>query len=245
MGIKLSMTRHFLMILCCVSVALISLHAHAQEADATPAAPAASASPAASSAPAPSTPGDKAANQYEIKLRELEERVGALKEKIYRSKTRLVLLREQILHNVIAEAKAILVHRNNMGALFTLEQILYFLDGNKVYYHDNKTGLLDERREFEIFNGNVMPGNHIVSVEMVYRGSGGIFSYVDGYLFKIKSNYTFYASKGRITRVAIIGHERGGLTTTLEDKPYVSYEVQQFRYNKENLARLTEGEEAE
>ena len=236
------MTRQILMIISCALITAVFVHARAQEAPegTTPAA----ATPAAAPAASPATP-KPAADAYDSRLRELEERVGTLKEKIYRSKTRLVLLREQILHNVIAEAKAIVVHRNNMGSLFSLEQVLYYLDGNKIYFQDNKSGLLDEKREFEIFNGNVMPGNHIVSVEMVYRGSGGLFSYVDGYLFKIKSNNTFYASKGRITRVAVVGHERGGLTTSLEDKPYVSYEVQQFRYNKENLARLTEGEEAE
>jgi len=187
-----------------------------------------------SQVPAPKADGNS------VRLREIEERVADLKEKIYRSKSRLVLLREQILHNVIAEAKGIIVHRNEMGSAFSLEQVLYYLDGNKIYYQDNKSGSLDEHREFEIFSGNLMPGNHLISVEMVYRGSGGMFSYVDGYRFKLKSNYTFYATKGRITRVAIVGHERGGVTTSMEDKPYVSYEVQQFRYNKENLSRLAD-----
>ena len=200
----------------------------AQEAPAPPEPPA----PAAAPAETPKADGNS------VRLREIEERVADLKEKIYRSKSRLVLLREQILHNVIAEAKGIIVHRNEMGSAFSLEQVLYYLDGNKIYYQDNKSGSLDEHREFEIFSGNLMPGNHLISVEMVYRGSGGMFSYVDGYRFKLKSNYTFYATKGRITRVAIVGHERGGLTTSMEDKPYVSYEVQQFRYNKENLSRL-------
>ena len=175
---------------------------------------------------------------YELELRQLEERVADLKEKIFNSKSRLVLLKEQILHNVIAEAKGIIVHKNDMGSAFTLEQVLYHLDGNKIYFQDNKGGVLDEQREFEIFNGNLLPGNHMVSVELVYRGDGGFFSYVDGYRFKIKSSYTFYASKGRIVRVAVIGHERGGVTTSLEDKPYVSYDVEQFRYNKENLAKM-------
>lgn len=178
--------------------------------------------------------------KYQVQLRQLEERVADLKEKIFNSKSRLVLLKEQILHNVIAEAKGVIVHKNRMGAGFTLEQVLYHLDGNRIYFQDNKDGGLDEQREFEVFSGTLLPGNHLVSVEMVYRGSGGLFSYVDGYRFKISSSYTFYASKGRIVKVAVVGHERGGLTTSLEDKPYVSYEVEQFRYNKENLSKVTQ-----
>jgi hypothetical protein len=187
--------------------------------------------------------GEPKTGSYQIQLRQLEERVADLKEKIFNSKSRLVLLKEQILHNVIAEAKGVIMHRNRMGAGFTLEQVLYHLDGNKIYFQDNKNGVLDEQREFEVFNGNLLPGNHLVSVEMVYRGSGGLFSYVDGYRFKISSSYTFYASKGRIVKVSVVGHERGGLTTSMEDKPYVSYEVEQFRYNKENLSKVTKTED--
>ncbi|MFT7621609.1 MAG: hypothetical protein ACI9WU_000773 [Myxococcota bacterium] len=178
---------------------------------------------------------------YDIKLRELEENVVGLKEKIFKSKTRLLLLREQILHNVIAEARAVLVHRNEMGSSFTLEQVLYYLDNDKIYYQDNRDGVLDKNTEFEIFNGNVLPGNHMVSVEMVYRGNGSLFSYIDGYLFKIRSNYTFYASKGRITKIKVVGYEKGGITTDLEQKPYVRYEVQQHRYSRENLEKAREG----
>ncbi len=178
---------------------------------------------------------------YDMKLRELEEKVVGLKEKVFKSKTRLLLLREQILHNVIAEARTVVVHRNEMGSAFTLEQVLYYLDNDKIYYQDNRDGVLDEKTEFEIFNGNVLPGNHMISVELVYRGNGTLFSYIDGYLFKIRSNYTFYASKGRITRVKVVGYERGGITTDLEQKPYVRYEIKQFRYSRENLDKAKEG----
>ena len=212
----------------------------AQAPQATPPSGAAATAPAATppAATAPAATEPLRGDDYDARLRDLEEKVVGLKEKVYKTKSRLVLLREQILHNVIAEAKAVVVHRNEMSGDFTLEQVLYFLDGKKIYFQDNRTGTLDDRREFEIFNGNVLPGNHMVSVELVYRGSGGMFSYVDGYLFKIKSNYTFFATKGRITKVAVVGYEKGDITTDLQDKPYVKYEVQQFQYSKENLARF-------
>ena len=151
------------------------------------------------------------------------------------------VLKEQILHNVIAESRAIIIHNNDMGPAFTLDQVLYYLDNDKIYYQDNRDGVLDDKTEFEIFNGNVLPGNHLVSVELVYRGNGTLFSYIDGYTFKIRSSYTFYAAKGRITRLKVVGYERGGITTDLEQKPYVRYEVQQFRYSRENLDKAKDG----
>ena len=184
-----------------------------------------------------SRPAKKAlsAPAYNMKLRELEEKVVGLKEKIFKSKTRLLLLKEQILHNVIAEARSVIIHNNDMGSSFTLEQVLYRLDNDKIYFQDNKDGVLDQKTEFEIFNGNVLPGNHTISVELAYRGNGSIFSYIDGYFFKISSSYTFFATKGRITRIKVVGYEKGGITTDLEQKPYVRYDVQQFRYTNRGM----------
>ncbi len=191
---------------------------------ATPAKPAAK--PAAKkSAVVPKT-GDA---QYEARLREIEERVVGIKERIFQTKTRLLLLKEQILDNVIAESRSVLVHKNDMGSFFELQSVLYYLDGKKIYYQDNSNGLLQKRREFEIYNGSIIPGNHALTVELVYRGNSNLFSYLKGYVFKLKSSYTFYAAKGRVTEVSVVGYERGGIGTDLEDKPYIKYEVKQVQ----------------
>jgi len=42
---------------------------------------------------------------YEVKLKSLEEKVNQLKEKIFRSKTRLMLLQETLMHGVIAGSR--------------------------------------------------------------------------------------------------------------------------------------------
>ena len=208
-------------------IVLIALPVYAQEVppaeDTT--------SPAAEEPKKPTTPaGAPVTPGYDIKLHELEEKVIGIKERIFKTKTRLILLREQILHNVIAEARVVIVHNNDMSNAFTLEQVIYELDGEKIYYSDNQGGVLDEKREFEVFNGNRLPGNHRLNVELIYRGNGTLFSYIDGYVFKIRSSYTFFAAKGRISRIKVVGFEKGGITTDLEQKPYVRYEVQQLRY---------------
>ena len=57
---------------------------------------------------------------YNLKLRDIEERVNDLKEKIFQSKARLIQLQEVVLHGTISGAKAKIVHRNEMGASFSL-----------------------------------------------------------------------------------------------------------------------------
>jgi hypothetical protein len=166
--------------------------------------------------------------------------VNTLKEKIFRSKARLILLQEAVLHGSITGARAVLIHRNEMGGSFKLQQIQYALDGAPIYNRVDAEGKLDERDEFEIFNGSIVPGNHQISVYLVYRGNGfGIFSYLADYKFKIKSSYTFVAEEGKQTTVKIVGYEKGGISTDLKDRPAVRYDVE---VQKELRAETKAGE---
>ena len=167
-----------------------------------------------------------------VKLRGLEERVNELKEKIFRSKARLVLLQEAVLHGTITGARAVLVHKNEMSGSFKLEQVQYFFDGAPIYNkqdaeNDPKGSKEIQNDEFEIFNGSIVPGSHEVSVSLVYRGNGyGVFSYLNQYVFKVKNSYVFTAEEGKQTTVKIVGFEKGGLATELKDRPAVRFDVE-------------------
>ncbi|NUN14747.1 MAG: dihydrolipoamide acetyltransferase [Myxococcales bacterium] len=169
---------------------------------------------------------DESAISDEGRVKELGERVEGLKERVHESKSRLLLLKEQILHDVIAEAQVTLVHRNELGASFTIEFVRYTLDGVQIYAQaNNDARVLDHSRHFQLFRDTLVPANHVLSVEIVLRGEGGLFSYVDGYRFRIRSNYTFYAPKAKITHIDVVVFENGGGLTTLEDRPAVRYDV--------------------
>ena len=178
------------------------------------------------------TPGG---DPYDVKIRELEEKVVGLKEKIFRTKTRLMLLKERILNDVIAEAKSVIVHVNDMGSSFEPVQVLYHLDGEKIYFQDNETGTLTSDDPIEIYSGNVMPGNHVLSVEMVYRGDSPLFVYLKDYLFKLRANYTFYATKGKITEVRAIGYQKGDITYDITERPSIKFRISQVSYTKQTL----------
>ena len=151
--------------------------------------------------------------------------MNELKEKIFRTKTRLAILKESILSTSIAGAEAQLIHRNEMGSSFNLEKIIYSLDGSPIKTKIDQNGDLADQKELQIFDGPIVPGNHTVSVVMIYRGNGfGIFSYLRGYVFTLRSSHTFVAEEGKRVRVKVIGYEKGGMTTDLRDKPDIRFE---------------------
>jgi len=112
-----------------------------------------------------------------------------------------------------------------MGSSFYLESVTYALDGAPIYTKTDLDGDLDKRDEFEVFNGRIVPGNHQLAVQMVFRGHGfGLFSYLQEYRFKTQSAYTINAEPGKAITVKVIGFEKGGLTSELKDRPNIKYE---------------------
>ncbi len=187
---------------------------------------------AAATEPAQPPPASPAAAQApdektDLKVRALEDRVSDLKEKIFRTKARLMSLQEMVIGGDISSgAKLVVAHKNEMGASFYLESVSYALDGAPVYNKVDVDGDLEKRGEFEIFNGRVSPAEHQVSVQLVYKGHGyGLFSYLEGYKFTVRSSTAFKAEPGKVTTVRVVGFEKGGITAELKDRPAVRFDV--------------------
>ena len=169
--------------------------------------------------------GEVGEAQYDVRIKEMEERVDDLKEKIFRTKTRLMLLEETMLGGVIGGAKLVLKHRNDIGGWFKLESVTYYLDGNLIYRKSDVGGDLDSQKQIEIFDNPITSSTHLVSVYMVYRGNSGLFSYIEGLQVKLKSSHTFVAKEGKICYVDVIGYDRGGSFVQLKDRPAITYKV--------------------
>ncbi len=171
---------------------------------------------------------------FDLKVKGLEEQVNDLKEKIFRTKARLLLLQETVLGgDITSGARAVIVHRNEMGSSFQLENATYSFDGTPIYSKVDENGDLAGAEEMEVFNGYVQPGAHEIAAKLVFRGRDptgiGLFSYLEGYRFTVQSSYTFNAEGGKQTAIKIIGYQKGGITAELKDKPAVSYEVEVTR----------------
>ena len=172
---------------------------------------------------------------YEIKMKNLEEKVNQLKENIFRSKARLMLLQETILHGVIAGSKAVIIHKNDMGGAYNLESVAYYLDGAPIFGRIDIDGSLSSDEEIEIYNGTIEPGNHLLAAYVVYRGSSPLFVYVEGIQVKLKASHAFKAEEGKITKIDVIGHDEGGVTARFDRRPAVKFETRFFDLQEEDF----------
>jgi hypothetical protein len=161
---------------------------------------------------------------YAVRLRDLEQRIDDLKEQIRRSHTRLSLLSDTILSGGGAGSRASIRFQNELSSAFRVTRVLVVLDGAVQYNKTDQSGALAEQAEIPIFNGSVPPGDHTLQVLVNLQGNGyGVFSYLRGYRFEVRSSHSFTAVEGKTMNLQAIAYEKGGVTTPLEERPAVRY----------------------
>lgn len=202
--------------------------------------PAVEASPAAESAPAARTATDARSGgvtdtNYAMRLRELEDRVNELKEDIFRTKSRLFLLREQILQQDIGGSRLVVLHRDRLSATYTHVRAQFYLDGNLIWQASEGDEGLTGRAE--CFSGSILPGPHNLSVEYELRGNDfGVFAYMSGYTFTSRSSHAFTVEDGQTIEIGVEPFERGGANEALEERPSVRFDVEVYATDASTVA---------
>lgn len=183
--------------------------------------PGAAAGPAVAGTPT----APKAHQSYTVRLRHLAEQVSTLKELVSQTKIRLNLLKESVLGQTTAGAELSITLDNRMGSSFRLVAYRFVLDTKQIDAKTDLTGKASERGTTRIYAGPSMDGVHIVTVELVYRGHGfGVFSYLRGYRYRIRSSFRFKVVPGTGTTIRVVPFERGSAFTPLKQRLAIRYE---------------------
>jgi hypothetical protein len=168
-----------------------------------------------------------------VRMRRLEQKTQALKERAWELKARVQMLKEQMLGGGVG-AQAVVAHANEMGASFRLIKLIYALDGTQVFARTDETGEeLYKTKAFDVFAGPISPGSHNLTALATYRGHGyGVFEYLAKYTFTARGNQAFVAGEGKISKIDCRGFEKGGPTTPLEKRSAIECTVAQVEPDK-------------
>ena len=190
----------------------------------SPAVPLVMASPPATTPPSTSP----APTGRSVALREIDGEMTSLSNDLTAAHTRLQQLTATVLSQVGGGgAQLIIEHQNDMGSTFRLARATYSLDGATIGTRTDEDGSLAEQRTFPVFDGRITSGEHSLTVSLEYQGNGfGIFSYIRGYTFRARSVQAFSVPEGRALRLTVVGYERGGATTAVEERPAIRYTQQ-------------------
>lgn len=166
-------------------------------------------------------------DQEDLRLKALESEVDVLKEKIFKSKARLLLLQETVLHGATAGAVAKIRFKNEMGGAYKLELATWVLDGQTIVDEKDPLALAGASTAPRLlFDGAIVPGSHNLSVTLVYRGSGyEVFSYLEGYRFTVQSAYAFLVEEGKATELEVVAYPKDGFKNKYEDRLDVKFQI--------------------
>ncbi len=194
--------------------------------------------PTGAPAPGPTAAVDPATVRPEdmptaVRMRRLEQRTQALKERAWQLKARVQMLKEQMLGGGVG-AQALITHANDMGSSFRLIKLIYTLDGTQVFVRsDDSAENLYKTKSFDIFAGPIAPGNHNIASVATYRGHGyGVFEYLKKYTFVANGKQSFTAGEGKISKVECKGLEKGGPTTPMEKRAAIECKAAQIAPEK-------------
>lgn len=178
----------------------------------------------ATSAPVAAAPAvDGAA--YQVRLRDLEQRVDELKEQIRRSHTRLSLLSDTIMAGASGGGRAEVEFHNELSGAWHVVEAVFVLDGAVQYKKSDDSGVLAKQKKIPIFSGTIPAGDHTLQVMLKLRGHGfGVFSYLRGVEAKVTSDHSFTLSEGKILELSATAWEQGGPTTPVEEQPAVRFQ---------------------
>lgn len=211
-------------------VGLLSLSVLASTAWAGDAAPTTTPAPAA--APASGSAEDQQAD-FNQELLTVEQQVDDLKERVFRAKATLQLLKEIVISGASSGSRATIWHVNRLGSAYKLESITYLLDGQTTFSRNDPSGGLSDSKEIKISEGAVAPGNHNLSVDFRIRPTGfGVFSYAKNYEVNVRSNYAFAVEVGKSCTVRTTLTDRGGLANSFEERAKASFEIKCERINE-------------
>ncbi|MDP8256482.1 MAG: hypothetical protein P9M14_12100 [Candidatus Alcyoniella australis] len=148
-----------------------------------------------------------------------EDELDDLRDQIFDAKARLLQLRDQVMYGSLAIIQIQLTHTQEVSSAFALQNIRYTLDGFEVFNKSNTDGELDKLKDTMVYEGAVLPGEHLLTIDLVFQGRGyGVFSYMNDYLFKVKSRYSFSVDEDKPVVLAITSYDKGGTLSTLKSR---------------------------
>src|SRR5688572_727118 len=143
-------------------------------------------------------------------LAEIASKIDMLEGKILRTQEKVDVLKDTVLEGIVAKARSRIVHVNQMRGKFLLSKAVYTLDGGVIFEREDIDGSLSNQEEIVLFDGPIAHGEHEIRVSLLFRvGSVGVFTYAEGYKFKVESRYVMKAVDGRLNQLRIVSLDKG------------------------------------
>ncbi len=162
-------------------------------------------------------------------LKEVSTNLDTLKEDTFTTKSRLLLLREEVLQRSVSGSRLQIRHKDDMGGQYELVQVVYAVDREPIFTRQSTTEAIKDIDDKVVFDRIMSPGSHQLTVHYQYKGKAwGVFRYMKDYTFRVESGYDFSIDEGKAAELVVTAAEQGGVFTPYEERPTVKFNYQQY-----------------
>lgn len=123
--------------------------------------------------------------------------------------------------DAVPAAPVRVVVRDDNGAWLKLTSVEVTVNARALVSRASPNGLIISRDGVEMWTGTLFPGSHRIKAQLIYKGSGGLFGYLEGYTLKVTDTRTITVADGVPTTVDVHGTDRGA-TYPFEERPRVA-----------------------
>ena len=154
----------------------------------------------------------------------ISKAVDDLELEVRKSHHQLRLLSDTVLSGGTSAGRAQIRFVNDLSGAFRVSEVLFVLDGAVQYKRKDTSGSLAQQEEIPIYTGSIPTGEHTLQVLIKLKGQGeGVFSYLRGYSFEVRSTHSFKVPSGRTLQLDVVAWERGDATTPLDQRPALRF----------------------
>lgn len=163
---------------------------------------------------------------FQKELLTIEEKVTALKKNVFSAKATLNLLRELVVQGNVSGSKANIWQINQLNGGYVIKSASYVLDGTPIYNINDASGDLCSKSELMVYDGEMGVDDHTLTVELELAGSGrGLFSYVDDYVFTVRSATSFSSEEGENCVIRSVIEKRSAFSYSYEQRPNIVFQT--------------------
>lgn len=163
---------------------------------------------------------------FQKELLTIEEKVTALKKNVFSAKATLNLLRELVVQGNVSGSKANIWQINQLNGGYVIKSASYVLDGTPIYNINDASGDLGAKNELMVYDGEMGVDDHTLTVELELAGSGrGLFSYVDDYVFTVRSATNFSSEEGENCVIRSVIERRSAFSYSYEQRPNIVFQT--------------------
>ncbi|MGF1509102.1 MAG: hypothetical protein ACFB9M_06320 [Myxococcota bacterium] len=174
-----------------------------------------------------SSPATRSSPEADGSIERLQQEIDLITSEIENANLEVDLLKDTALSGEVGRTHGVIMHQNALGAGFRLERIQYVLDGKTLL--DKRTEEFDLRRNklLPIYTGFMSPGEHLVEVEAAVRsGTYGLFTYVEGYEFSVRSRYILKIREGRQNRLDVVFFQKDDISLPVQERLQIRYDLE-------------------